>query len=387
MSASRSAKVQDQQTTAGSDAPEPTHRSLQFHKLTIADVRRETADTVSIAFLLPADLAKSYTFNPGQHITIRYCADGEELRRCYSICSQPGTGELRVAVKHVPAGVFSGFANDALKPGMQLDVMTPSGTFCPVLEPGTAREKNYLAIAAGSGITPVISILGSVLEAEPSSNVTLLYVNRTTNSIIFRGALSDLKDRCPSRFSLVHILTREATDVPLYSGRLDAEKLKSFVPFVFDPSKTDQVFLCGPAVMVEGLRGALTELGIGPQNIKQELFTPAVSGTTPRPRPPAPSAAAAAGAKVTAVLDGVERVFTVGPEDTSIIHAARAAGIELPYSCSNGMCATCRAKLVEGEVEMAANYSLEPWELEAGYVLTCQSRPKTSSVKVDYDQV
>lgn len=387
MSASQSANVQDQQTTAAPDAPEPTHRSLQFHKLTVADVRHETADTVSIAFKLPTDLAKSYTFKPGQHITIRYGADGTELRRCYSICSQPGTGEFRIAVKHVADGIFSGFANETLKPGMQLDVMTPSGTFCPALEPGSAREKNYLAIAAGSGITPVISILGGVLEAEPNSNVSLLYVNRTTNSIIFRGALSDLKDRYPSRFSLVHILTREVTDVPLYSGRLDAKKLKSFVPFVFDPSRTGQVFLCGPAAMVDGLRGALTELGIGPQNIKQEIFTPAVSGSTPRPRPLAPSAAAAAGAKVTTVLDGVERVFTVGPGDTSIIQAARAAGIELPYSCSNGMCATCRAKLVEGEVEMAANYSLESWELQAGYILTCQSRPKTSSVKVDYDQV
>ena len=375
--------------TPSTNAPDPQdtgHRGYRFNMLTVADVRQETPDAVSIAFAVPDDLADSYRFRAGQHLTIRHDSDGEELRRCYSISSGPDDGETRIVVKQIDGGVFSSFANRDLKPGMQLDVMTPSGTFCPDLAPGNPAETNYLVIAAGSGITPIISIIRAILTAEPNSNVTLFYVNQRTGSIIYRGALSDLKDKYASRLSVIHMLSREATDVPLYSGRLDADKLKSFVPFHFDPGTVDQAFLCGPAEMVEGLRDGLADLGLDRTRIHQELFTPA-EGITARPKGAVPADIIPEGVEVTAILDGVERVFILRPEDDSIVGAARAAGVELPFSCSNGMCATCRAKLVEGEVEMAANYSLEPWELEAGYVLTCQSRPKTAKIKVDYDQV
>ena len=368
------------------DSNDAGHRGYRFNMLRVADVRRETPDAVSIAFSVPDDLVDSYRFQAGQHLTIRHDANGEELRRCYSISSGPGDAEMRIVVKQIDDGVFSTFANTQLKPGMELDVMTPSGTFCPDLDPAAGAETNYLLVAAGSGITPVISIARAILTTEPQSKVTLFYVNQRTGSIIYRGALSDLKDKHPTRLSVVHMLSREKTDVPLYSGRLDADKLKSFVPFHFEPGNIDQAFLCGPAEMVENLRDGLNDLGLDRSRIHSELFTPA-EGIIARPKPAAPKDANPEGVQVTAILDGVERDFILRPEDDNIVGAARAAGVELPFSCSNGMCATCRAKLIEGEVEMAANYSLEPWEVEAGYVLTCQSRPKSAKIKVDYDQI
>lgn len=358
----------------------PSH---EFNRLTVRDVRRETLDSVSIAFDVPDDLAARYRFVPGQYLTLRHAIGGEEVRRCYSISSGLDDGELRVVVKRVADGTFSSFVHSEIRPGMEMDVMTPGGTFIAPI--GEANSRTYLGIAAGSGITPIMSILRSVLAREPDSRFILLYGNRNTNSIIFREALDDLKDLYLERLSVFHTLSREATDVPLYSGRLDAEKLKAFARFLFDPATIDQAFLCGPGSMIAALRTTLTELGMEPNRIREELFTPA-DGAVVKTAPRA-AAAAVDGAEITAILDGTARRFVMGAGDENVIDAARANGIELPYSCKGGMCSTCRAKVVEGEVDMTVNYSLEPWEVEAGFVLTCQSRPTTQSVTIDYDQV
>ncbi|HEX6840380.1 MAG TPA: 2Fe-2S iron-sulfur cluster-binding protein, partial [Stellaceae bacterium] len=315
-----------------------------------------------------------------------------------SICSGLDDCELRIAVKRQEGGLFSCFANDALKPSDVIEVMTPSGNFTTALDP--AAERLYLGIAAGSGITPLLSIIKTVLAREPHSRFFLLYGNRTTQSIMFRAALEDLKDRFLDRFAVTHVLSREAQDVAALSGRIDAAKIALFLRGVAPPDRIDHAFVCGPAALLETAEETLQTLGVAPERIHLERFT--VDGTpTASLHPPAarvpPSAASGGGsgwgppierivAEAEAVLDGIRHRFPVAA-DQSIIEAAEAAGLELPYSCRGGMCCTCRARLVDGKVEMAHNYSLERWELEAGYVLTCQSRPTTPKVVFDYDQL
>ena len=356
-----------------------------FHRLAIADVRRETADSVSLAFAIPAPLSEAYRFLPGQNVTLKATLAGDEIRRCYSICSGLDDGELRIAVKRQDGGVFSSFANDALKAGDAVEVMTPSGNFTSALDPGAQRL--YLGIAAGSGITPLLSIIKTVLAREPHSRFFLLYGNRTTQSILFRGALEDLKDRFLDRFALTHVLSREAQDVAALSGRIDAAKIALFLRGAAPPERIDHAFVCGPAALLDVAQQTLQSLGVAPERIHVERFT--VAGE-PAPRHAPVRAAAAAAtdnvAEAEAVLDGIRHRFPV-VADQSIIEAAEAAGLDLPYSCRGGMCCTCRARLVAGKVEMAHNYSLERWELEAGYVLTCQSRPTTPKVVLDYDQL
>jgi ring-1,2-phenylacetyl-CoA epoxidase subunit PaaE len=356
-----------------------------FHRLAIADVRRETAESVSITFVIPEGLSAAYRFQHGQNVTLKTAIAGDEIRRCYSICSGLDDGELRIAVKRQEGGLFSGFANDALKAGDAIEVMTPSGNFTTALDPAAARL--YLGIAAGSGITPLLSIIKTVLAREPQSRFFLLYGNRTTQSIMFRAALEDLKDRFLDRFALTHVLSREAQDVAALSGRIDAAKIALFLRGVAPPTSIDHVFVCGPAALLDAAEQTLGSLGVAPERIHVERFT--VAGE-PAPRQALVRAAAAAAsdlvAEAEAVLDGIRHRFPVAA-DQSIIEAAEAAGLELPYSCRGGMCCTCRARLVDGKVEMATNYSLERWELEAGYVLTCQSRPTTPKVVLDYDQL
>jgi ring-1,2-phenylacetyl-CoA epoxidase subunit PaaE len=356
----------------------------QFNRLTVAEVRQETPDSVSILFAVPAMLHDAYRFSQGQHVTVKAMIDGEEQRRSYSICSSVDEDELRVAVKKQEGGVFSSFVNERLKPGDALEVMTPTGHFTAPLDPAAARV--YLGIAAGSGITPLLSIIKTVLMREPKSRFFLLYGNRTTQSIIFRAALEDLKDRFLDRFSVAHVLSREAQDVPALSGRIDGDKIARLLRGMAPAASIDHAFLCGPGALIETAERRLAELGVAPERIRVERFT--VDGAAPSRR-----SVRAAGADTTrpiaeaeAVLDGIRHRFPIGADDT-IIDAALAAGLELPYSCRGGMCCTCRAKLVAGQVEMDVNYSLEPWELAAGYVLTCQSRPKTATVVLDYDQV
>ena len=356
-----------------------------FHRLAIADIRRETADSVSIAFAIPAALRDAYRFQHGQNVTLRMTLDGEEVRRCYSICSGLDEGELRIAVKKQEGGVFSGFANDTIAPGDAIEVMTPSGNFTTALDAAAARV--YLGIAAGSGITPLLSIITTVLAREPMSRFFLLYGNRTTQSIMFREALEQLKDRFLDRLSVTHVLSREAQDVAALSGRIDAAKIALFLRGIVPAASIDHAFICGPAALLDAAERTLAALGVPPERVHVERFT--IDGA-PAPRRPPPRADAAlaprAVAAAEALIDGIRHRFPVGA-DQSIIEAAEAAGLELPYSCRGGMCCTCRARLVEGKVAMEVNYSLERWELEAGYVLTCQSRPTTPKVVLDYDQM
>ncbi len=356
----------------------------QFHRLTISDIRRETPDSISLAFAIPASLGEAYRFAPGQHITLKRVIGGEEVRRSYSICSGLDEGELRVAVKKQEGGVFSGFAQEGFKPGDHIDVMTPSGHFTAPLD--HAATRTYLGIAAGSGITPLLSIIKTVLAREPKSRFFLLYGNRTTQSIMFRAALEELKDRFLDRFSVTHVLSREAQDVPVLSGRIDDEKIALFLRGIGPAGAIDHAFICGPPALLDTAERVLEARGLPRSRLHLERFT--VDGM-PTPRRVTAGAAAPPRpivAEAEAVLDGIRHHFPIAAGET-VIDAALAAGLELPYSCRGGMCCTCRARLLSGTVEMEHNYSLEPWEIEAGYVLTCQSRPKTATLVLDYDQV
>ncbi|MEO1198239.1 MAG: 1,2-phenylacetyl-CoA epoxidase subunit PaaE [Pseudomonadota bacterium] len=356
----------------------------RFHALEVADVRHETPDTVSIAFRVPDDLKPAYNYQAGQYLTLRTDIGGQDIRRSYSICSGLDDGELRVAIKKVEDGRFSGFANDNLAPGMTLDVMTPMGRFTAPIEPDNA--KSYVGFAAGSGITPLMAIVKTVLTREPLSTFTLFYGNRDTRSIIFREALEDLKDRFLGRFSLFYTLSREGSDVDLFSGRLTGDKVRVFADHLFDPADIDHAFLCGPAEMIVEVHNTLRTLGVPDDRVHEELFTPA-DDVQPKLRSEAARQAQERGAEITAILDGAARQFVMTDQDGTVVDAGHRHGIELPYSCKGGMCCTCRCKVVDGSVEMAVNYSLEPWEVEAGYVLACQSRPTTDTVTLDFDQV
>lgn len=350
----------------------------RFHTLTVADIRRETPQAVSVAFRVPADLAGDYRFEHGQYLTLRRDLGGEDVRRSYSICTGTEDGELRIAVKEVEGGLFSTFVNRELVVGDAIEVMTPAGRFTAPLEPTATRT--YLGIAAGSGITPVMSIVRTVLKREPASRFVLLYGNRSAQSVIFKAEIEDLKDRFLNRLTVYHVLSREAQDVDLLHGRLDGDRIVRLARAALGETDVDHAFICGPEAMTAEAREAIRSLGVADERIHTELFTT----TTPaRPRP-ARIPEAGEDIPLTVTLDGATHALSIGPDET-IIDAAARQGIDLPYSCKGGMCCTCRAKLVQGEVKMDQQFSLEPWELEAGYVLTCQSRPVKGPVAVDYD--
>ncbi len=358
----------------------------RFNELTIADVRPETEDTISVAFQVPKDLADAYKFDAGQHLTLRADIGGDDVRRCYSICSGVGEGDLRVAIKHVPDGVFSGYAHKTLQPGDRLQVMTPTGKFHVV--PGPGDVKTYAAFAAGSGITPVISILKTILDSEPQSRFFLFYGNRTASSVIFRDQIDDLKNRYMGRLSVFHILSGEDQDAELLNGRIDAGKVADLMTAACKPSDLDGVYVCGPGTMIPDVTGALRQLGVSEAKIYFERFaTDDDLAPASQPRTPAPIEASGDESRVTVVVDGVRSEFDVPLSDGSILEAAINEGIDIPYSCKGGMCTSCRAKLAGGKVDMAVNYGLEPWELEAGFVLTCQSRPLTDKVILDFDEM
>jgi len=354
----------------------------RFHRLTIRDLRRETADAVSIAFDVPDRLGPDYRFAPGQYLTLRATIDGEDMRRSYSICSGPDDGELRIAVKRVEGGVFSDWVNRTLQPGDEIEVMTPTGRFGAPCIP--ERPRIHVGFAAGSGITPVLSILRGVLAREPDSRFFLFYGNRSTGEILFREALEELKDRFLGRLSVFHVLSQEEQDLPILTGRLDGDKVRRLLRLVVPAEAVDEVYLCGPEAMSREIATTLAGLGVGPEKVHVELFVSALGGR-PRPKPVAPAPDAPSRTAVLTV-DGKRREVPVA-DGESILDAALRAGMDLPYACKGGMCSTCRAKLVEGEAAMDLNYSLEPWELAAGFILTCQSHPKTDRVVVDYDQV
>lgn len=354
----------------------------RFHRLTVADVRRETPDAVSVAFAVPPDLAPAYAFRPGQYLTLRSEIDGEEVRRSYSISSGPEERELRIGVKRVENGVFSTFANEALAVGHAIDVMTPTGRFGVAADPGSARI--HVGFAAGSGITPILSIVRGLLADEPGSRVFLFYGNRSTADMLFREALEELKDRHLDRVSVFHVLSQEEQDVPVLNGRLDRDKTRTLLTHIVPAAAIDHLFICGPLGMSEDVEAVARELGVEADRIHHERFVSEFGGKA-RPksaaRPPLPEAPSRIAALI---ADGKRREVPIR-EGEAILDAALRAGMDLPYACRGGMCSTCRARVVEGEVRMDVNYSLEPWELQAGFVLTCQSHPVTDRVVVDFD--
>jgi ring-1,2-phenylacetyl-CoA epoxidase subunit PaaE len=354
----------------------------RFHRLAVNDLRRESPDAVSLTFAIPQELRGDYSFEPGQYLTLRTTMDGEEVRRSYSICSGPDDGELRIAVKKVDGGAFSSWAADELKSGDQLDVMTPTGRFGVAHAPDQARV--YVGFAAGSGITPLLSILKGVLAREPHSRFFLFYGNRSTGGMLFREALEELKDRFLQRLSIFHVISGEEQDIPILHGRLDGEKVRVLLRSLVPATSVDHVFICGPTGMSEDIEATCRDIGIADERIHVERFVSELGG---RPRPKAVVAAGAPPrAMASLVVDGKRREVQVA-EGESILDAALRAGMDLPFACKGGMCSTCRAKLVEGEAPMDLNYSLEPWELKAGFILTCQARPTSDRVVVDYDQV
>ncbi|MBF6986392.1 MULTISPECIES: 1,2-phenylacetyl-CoA epoxidase subunit PaaE [Cupriavidus] len=358
----------------------------QFHPLRVAQVRPETADTISIAFEVPETLRDAYRFTQGQFLTLKAPVDGKDLRRSYSICSAvqdyDAQGELRVAVKLVEDGLFSSHLHDTIAPGQVIDVMTPDGRFNVPLDPAAARH--YVAFAAGSGITPVLSLIRTTLQAEPRSRFTLVYGNRNVDSIIFSEALEDLKNQYLSRFTLYHVLSRQPQEVDLLHGRVDHDRVTAFLRTLIPVDDIDAAFICGPASMIDEAEAALRDAGVDPHRIHAERF--GVPLAQARPKPSHAHADHAGTAELVVVLDGKQHSMRLPMEDANVLDTALAAGLDLPYACKGGVCCTCRAKVLEGQVEMEKNYTLEPWEMEKGFVLTCQARALTPRVVVSYDE-
>ncbi len=353
----------------------------RFHSLKIKDIRQETADCVSIAFEIPESLQKEFSFKPGQHLTLKTTLEGEDVRRNYSLCSCPSEKEWRIAVKKIPGGRFSTFANEQLNVGDSIEVMPPIGKF--VCETKPEQAKHYLAFAAGSGITPVISILKSVLKNEPESLFTLFYINQRTDTIIFKEELENLKNLYLRRFSLHHILTKEDTGSDLLSGRPTPEKIKRLAKTLFELEDVDEYYVCGPEDMIQGIRDTLQELGVEKDRIHFELFTTGRKATS-GPKWTAPQGAVAA--RITITIDGNTFTFDQSSPEKTILDAAYETGADLPFACKGGVCCTCKAKLLKGEAEMEVNYGLEPDEVASGYILTCQAHPKTEELVLSFDE-
>lgn len=352
-----------------------------FHQLRVASCRNETRDAVVVTFDVPDELRDRFHFLQGQHLTLRVVVNGQELRRSYSICSAPFENTLRIAIKRVPGGLFSAWAYENLKPGRMIDCMEPAGHFHVPLEPAAARH--HLAFAAGSGITPVLSIVKTTLAAEPRSHMTLVYGNRSSASVLFREELGNLKDRYTSRFNLVYVLSREHQDIDLFNGRIDREKCDQLLTQWISPSDVDFAYICGPRTMMQAVSESLELSGVDKSRIKMELFS---AGLPQGPRQPlAPLASRAQECRVTVVQDGRRREFSIDRNQQTVLDAALEQGVELPYSCKGGVCSTCRCKLTRGEVEMDTHYALEDYEIARGFVLPCQSYALTSELVLDYD--
>ncbi len=356
---------------------------IHFHSLRIKKVEKETEDCVSIEFDVPAELKETFQFKQGQNLTIKKTLNGEELRRNYSICTSPFDNKLKVAVKKVEGGMFSTYANEELKAGDVLDVLPPTGKFHTELDP--SKKKRYVAFAAGSGITPLLSIIKTTLLTEPLSEFTLVYGNRTKNSIIFKEELEAIKDKFIHRFRVYHILSREKTDAAINYGRIDTDKLDLLFSKVIDINKCDDFFLCGPEEMIFCIKGYLAGKGAADNKVHFELFTVPGQKQSTVNRQPSTADDSGPKAKVSVKLDGVLFDFDLALEGQSILDAALKQGADLPYACKGGVCTTCKAKLMQGEVTMDVNWGLEPDEIEAGYILTCQAHPKTEKVVVDFD--
>lgn len=350
--------------------------SLKFHRLQVADVCVQTEDSVAVTFDVPPGLGADFGFLPGQHVTVRKLLDEEDVRRSYSICTASHSGVLRVGIRRIDGGRFSTFATTRLEVGQELEVMPPVGEFTH--EPD--QPGSFVAIAAGSGITPILSMIASSLEACPDAAWTLLYGNRTSRSIMFLEELENLKDRHLERFRMIHVLSREPNEIPLFEGRLDRVKLESILPSLIDARLVDAWYLCGPLGMVEDGRAVLAEAGVDPDAVHFELFF-----DERVERIPATGESREGLSEVTVTLDGRSSVVYVDPDGPSILDYARTVRSEVPFACKGGMCATCKAVVTTGEVTMDKNYALTAEEQAAGFILTCQSHPVTPEVAVSYD--
>lgn len=362
-------------------------RMARFHTLTVSSVHRETSDSIVIGFIIPPELRDDYRFIHGQYLTLKVPVNGEEVRRSYSICSSPlDPGEVKIAVKRVEQGRASTVLVETLRPGMTLEVMTPMGNFYTLLD--AANRKHYVCFAGGSGITPILSIIRTVLRSEPASELTLFYGNTDSDRIIFRSNLEELQAKYGDRLRVHHILTFGKDEDMLFNGLITVEKATALTSrFVRDNAEVEY-FICGPEPMMVNVSEALEKLGVDKKRIHIELFTtPVVSEPrTPAVEVPDSNAPLTGKAKVKIILDGHETEIEVPAKGDSILDTAEAAGLDVPYACKGAVCCTCKARVVEGRVEMDMNYALTDDEVADGYVLTCQSHPRTPTVTIDYDQ-
>ena len=352
-----------------------------FYSLEVKALKRETSECVSIVFDVPSDLVGTFKFIQGQYVTFRLDLNGEEIRRSYSICSSPYGEELRVAVKQIPNGKFSTYANTILKVGDKLDVMPPLGSFYTALDSNHA--KNYAAFASGSGITPIMSILRATLSKEAQSNFTLFYGNKTNQTIIFNSDLEDLKKQYPNRFKVYHVLSRVDDVQDKFKGRLSAEKCKAFHNELINLKKLDEVFLCGPEQMIFDVKDALINEGVKASSIHFELFTS--SSQTKADNVSAKSVGP--NAQIEVILDGDSHHFELAENGDTVLDAAIAVDADVPFACKGGVCCACKAKVMEGSVKMDVNYALDEDEVEEGYILTCQSHPTSDKVVIDFDEI
>ncbi|MDC9592914.1 1,2-phenylacetyl-CoA epoxidase subunit PaaE [Xenorhabdus sp. IM139775] len=367
-----------------------------FYRLTIAAIERETPDAVTVTLQLPDELKNHFCYHAGQHLTLKATINHEELRRCYSICSSPLEDVLQIGVKAIHQGRFSTFINQQLKVGDELEVMPPQGSFghhpnsyhlngyhLNSYYPDTSQSGHYLAIAAGSGITPILSIIKSTLVLEPDSTFTLIYGNRTSRSVMFKEALADLKNRYLCRFQVLYLFSQETTNSPLFNGRIDIEHLNRIGKTLLNFAQFDQAFLCGPEAMLDHALSALEQAGIPAERIHSERFNTGSAQKAAMGSDPANLGRSET--RVVIHLDGRTLNIVMHADDDSILDAALRQGADLPYACKGGVCATCKCQLKSGEVDMRVNYSLDPEQLAAGYILSCQSWPKGDGVVVDFD--
>ena len=362
----------------------------RFHELPIARISPEAAGAVAITLAIPPEHRSAFSFEPGQFLTVRATIGGQDVRRSYSISSPRSLltqrGELTLGIRPVDGGVFSNWAATALKAGDTLKAMPPDGRFT-VHKP---RAVHRVGFAAGSGITPILSLMASTLEESPTSKFTLVYGNRRMASVMFNEALQDLKDRYANRLTLIHILSRQAQEVPLLEGRIDAEKVRALISTLLPVASMDEVFICGPEAMIEATEKALLDAGVRPDRVHTERFTSPTLEALPTSQRQAvaagqPAVRAEGEVALTVVLDGKPHELRMG-RDERVLDVALNAGLDLPWSCRGGVCCTCRAKVMEGAVQMDKNFTLEPWETDKGFVLSCQARPTTDRVVVSYDE-
>jgi ring-1,2-phenylacetyl-CoA epoxidase subunit PaaE len=353
-----------------------------FHKIKVEEVYKETKDTVVVEFKIPEQLQDTFAFKQGQHLTLRQIINDEDVRRSYSLCSSPVDNLWKVAIKQIPGGVFSTYANTQLKSGDMIEIMEPTGNFYVDVE--TETSKNYIAFAAGSGITPLLSIIKTHLTVEPKSTFKLFYLNQTVKSIIFKEEIEQLKNNFFGRFQVFYFLTKEQRDIPFLNGRFDKEKLAVLTKTFIDIEDTNHCFICGPEEMIFLIRDELLEAGLAKEKIHYELF---FSGSTDAVDKKIAEALEhkAEGTEVTIIDGGTEFHFIMDDDSDTILDGALEAGADLPFACKGGVCSTCKCKIIEGSVEMKVNYALEESEVENNFILSCQAVPTSKKVKVDFD--